>query len=79
MSLGEEIFEWRKQMVEKLLLQGGGMDSIEDSIKGAEQLIYGDCVTTFRFTCAAKHSKELLATLNDFATKNNCSVDVLDD
>ncbi|MDQ8951722.1 hypothetical protein RFH42_01950 [Acinetobacter rudis] len=79
MSLSEEIFEWRKQIVEKLLLQGNDIKAIEENVKKAEQVIYGDCISTFRFTCAAKYSKELLTTLNDFAIKNNCSVDILDD
>ncbi|EGT99002.1 hypothetical protein ABNIH4_18432 [Acinetobacter baumannii ABNIH4] len=30
MSLGEEMFEWRKQMVEKLLLQESNIDQLEE-------------------------------------------------
>ena len=32
MSLGEEMFEWRKQMVEKLLLQESNIDQLEEKL-----------------------------------------------
>lgn len=37
MSLGEEMFEWRKQMVEKLLLQESNIDQLEEKVDRAEK------------------------------------------
>ncbi|BDE24581.1 hypothetical protein OCUAc20_30810 [Acinetobacter baumannii] len=39
MSLGEEMFEWRKQMVEKLLLQESNIDQLEEKVDRAEKIL----------------------------------------
>ncbi|WOQ29163.1 hypothetical protein R3H33_13065 [Acinetobacter baumannii] len=43
MSLGEEMFEWRKQMVEKLLLQESNIDQLEEKVDRAEKILFGLC------------------------------------
>ncbi len=76
MSLGNEIFEWRKQMVEQLLLQGMDCNIWEDKIKQAEKLIFGDCPVGIKLKCPARHVHELKAILNEFSNKNGYTVDI---
>lgn len=78
MSLGNEIFEWRKQMVEKLLLNGVGPEDLEQQVNSAEMAIFGGCAANLKIECSVRHVKELVATLNDFATKNGCAVDIIE-
>ena len=74
MSLGIEMHEWRKQLVEKLLLQGVGIEELEKKVKAAEMVIYGNQVATVTIECPLKFAGELKATLLDFSQKNGCCV-----
>ena len=74
MSLGIEIHEWRKQLVEKLLLQGVGIEELEKKMNAAEMVIYGNQIATVTIECPFKFAGELKAILQDFSKKNGCYV-----
>ncbi|ENT2612322.1 hypothetical protein ACL0WX_003898, partial [Acinetobacter baumannii] len=78
MSLGEEMFEWRKQMVEKLLLQESNIDQLEEKVDRAEKILFGDCTAAFKIECTLRNAYALKAILDDFATKNNCKVSIVE-
>ncbi|HAV3663860.1 TPA: hypothetical protein JIF02_004033, partial [Acinetobacter baumannii] len=63
MSLGEEMFEWRKQMVEKLLLQESNIDLLEEKVARAEKILFGDCVAAFKIECTLRDAYVLKAIL----------------
>lgn len=44
MSLGNEIHEWRKQLVEKLLLNGVKPEDLNGQVEAAESIVFGDQV-----------------------------------
>lgn len=72
MSLSEEIFEWRKQMVEKLLIDGRNLDDIKEQVNAAEILVFGDYTVNVSVECPIKHSSELKELLLDFSERNGC-------
>ena len=74
MSLGSEIHEWRKQMVEKLLTDGRNMIEIEKQVNAAELLVFGDYIIDVNIQCPIKHSSELKNLLLDFSQKNGCLI-----
>lgn len=74
MSLGNEIFEWRKQLVEKLLLNGVEPENLEKHVNAAKALIYGNCIGTMTIECPLVFIKALEATLLEFSQKNGCLV-----
>lgn len=74
MSLGNEIFEWRKQMVEKLLLNGVKPEDLEKQVNDAERLIFGDYDVEVCISIPLKHASELKAILLDFVKKNGCII-----
>lgn len=74
MSLENEILEWRKQLVEKLLLEGVKAEDLEEQVKAAEMVIYGNRVITVNIECPLKFSQELKTILHDFSLKNGCYV-----
>ncbi|EXA68307.1 hypothetical protein J504_0359 [Acinetobacter baumannii 348935] len=78
MSLGNEMFEWRKQMVEKLLLQGSDLDSLDDKVTKAESVVFSECMVNLKITCKLKKAYELKVILDDFAAKNNCNVEIME-
>ncbi len=78
MSLGEEMFEWRKQMVEKLLLQESNIDQLEEKVDRAEKILFGDCTAAFKIECTLRNAYALKAILDDFATKNNCKLSIVE-
>ena len=74
MSLGIEMHEWRKQLVEKLMLNGVKPEDLERQVNAAEMVIYGNQVATVKIECPLKFAGELKATLLDFSQKNGCCV-----
>lgn len=74
MSLENEILEWRKQLVERLLLEGIKSDYLEEQMKAAEMAVYGNQVVTVNIECPLKYSQELKTILHDFSLKNGCYV-----
>ena len=49
MSLGNEIHEWRKQLVEKLLLNGVKPEDLEEQVNAAELVVFnGKAIETYR-------------------------------
>ncbi|WP_213073867.1 MULTISPECIES: hypothetical protein [unclassified Acinetobacter] len=74
MSLGNEIHEWRKQIVEKLLLNGVKPEDLEKQVSAAQKLIYGSYIDTVVIECPLKFKDELKATLLEFSQKNGCHV-----
>ena len=42
MQLSNEIFEWRKQLVEKLLLNGVKPKDLEEQVNAAELVVFND-------------------------------------
>ena len=76
MSLGNEIHEWRKQMVEKLLLNGVKPEDLEKQVNAAKLIIFGGHVVTATIEVPLKHADELKATLLEFSKKNGCFLDI---
>ncbi|MGU3288472.1 hypothetical protein ACLBWM_02480 [Acinetobacter radioresistens] len=74
MSLNTEMFDWRKQMVEKLLLNGVKAEELEKYVNAAEMAIYGNQTATVTIECPFKFAEELKAILQDFSNKNGCYV-----
>ncbi|WP_171405338.1 hypothetical protein [Acinetobacter radioresistens] len=74
MSLGIEMHEWRKQLVEKLLLNGVKAEELEKYVNAAEMAIYGNQTATVTIECPFKFAEELKAILQDFSNKNGCYV-----
>lgn len=74
MSISDEIFEWRKQFVEKLLLNGTKPEDLEKQVSAAEMTIYGDQIAMVSIECPFKYSEELKTILLDFSKKNGCQV-----
>jgi hypothetical protein len=74
MSLGIEIREWRKQLVEKLLLNGVRAKDLEKHVKAAEMAIYGNQTVTLTIEVPLKYANELNTILLDFSQKNGCFV-----
>ena len=59
MSLGNEMHEWRKQLVENLLLNGIKAEDLEKQVNAAEVAIYGNQVATVIIECPLKFAEEL--------------------
>lgn len=76
MSLGNEIHEWRKQLVEKLLLNGVKPEDLEKQVNAAKLVIFGGRVVTATIEVPLKHADELKATLLEFSKKNGCFLDI---
>lgn len=74
MSLGIEMREWRKQLVEKLLLNGVRAEDLEKHVKVAEMAIYGNQTVTLTIEVPLKYANELNTILLDFSQKNGCFV-----
>jgi len=74
MSLNTEMFDWRKQMVEKLLLNGVKAEELEKYVNAAEMAIYGNQTAIVTIECPFKFAEELKAILQDFSNKNGCYV-----
>lgn len=74
MSLGNEMHEWRKQLVEKLLLNGVKAEDLEKQVDAAELAVYGSQVATVTIEVSFKYADELKAILRDFSQKNDCRV-----
>ncbi|MCO8103160.1 hypothetical protein NI401_09645 [Acinetobacter indicus] len=66
--------EWRKQLVEKLLLNGVKAEDLEKHVNAAEMAIYGNQIATVTIECPFKFAAELKAILHDFSQKNGCRV-----
>ncbi|MCU4483529.1 hypothetical protein [Acinetobacter ursingii] len=76
MSLGNEIFEWRKQMVEKLLLNGVKPEDLEKQVNAAELVVFGGQTIETTIKHSIKLLPELKATLLEFQKKNGCFLDI---
>lgn len=74
MSLADEIFEWRKQFVEKLLLNGAKPEDMKKQLDTASALIYGNYIGTMTIECPLRLIRDLEATLLEFSQKNGCLV-----
>ena len=74
MQLSNEIFEWRKQFVEKLLLNGAKPEDIEKQVRAAQTLIFGNHIGTVVIECPLKVMDELKTTLLEFSQKSGCLV-----
>ncbi|MCL6240623.1 MULTISPECIES: hypothetical protein [Acinetobacter] len=74
MSLGNEMHEWRKQLVEKLLLNGVKAEDLEGQVSAAELVVFGGQVATVTIEVPLKHAKELKTILLDFSQKNGSFV-----
>ncbi|WP_111861333.1 hypothetical protein [Acinetobacter sp. CFCC 10889] len=74
MQLSNEIFEWRKQLVEKLLLNGVKPEDIEKQVSTAQKLIFGNYIGTIEIECPLKYIDELKTTLLEFSQKSGCLV-----
>jgi hypothetical protein len=74
MSLGIEMHEWRKQLVEKLLLNGVRAEELEKHVNAAELAVYGGQVATVTIEVPFKYADELKTILLDFSQKNSCYV-----
>ena len=74
MSLSDEIFEWRKQFIEKLILSGAKPEGVEGQTDAAQALIYKDCIVTATIECPIEFVEELNTILLDFSQKNGCLV-----
>ena len=74
MQLSNEIFEWRKQFVEKLILSGAKPEDIEKQVSAAQILIYGNDIGTVVIECPLKYIGELKTTLLEFSQKSGCLV-----
>ena len=66
--------EWRKQLVEKLLLNGVNPEYLEKQVRAAELAVYGGQVVTVTIEVPLKYANELNAILLDFSQKNGCLV-----
>lgn len=76
MSLGNELHEWRKQLVEKLLLNGVKAEDLEKQVNAAELVIFGSRMIETTIKHPIKLVPELKATLLEFQEKNGCFLDV---
>ena len=74
MSLEDEIHEWRKQLVEKLLLNGVKPEDLEAQVIVAKSLIYGNRVATVTIECPLRFAGERNTTLLEVSQKNGCLV-----
>ena len=74
MSLGIEMHEWRKQLVEKLLLNGVRAEELEKHVNAAEMAIYGKQIATVTIEMPLRYAEELKTILQDFSKKNGCHV-----
>lgn len=74
MSLSDEIFEWRKQFIEKLILNGVKPEDARVQTDAAQALIYKDCIVTATIECPIEFIEELNTILLDFSQKNGCLV-----
>ena len=74
MSLGIEMREWRKQLVEKLLLNGVNPGDIEKHVGAAQLAVYGGQIATIKIECPFRCAEELKTILLDFSQKNGCYV-----
>jgi len=68
------MFDWRKQTVEKLLLNGVKAEELEKYVNAAEMAIYGNQTAIVTIECPFKFAEELKAILQDFSNKNGCYV-----
>ena len=66
--------EWRKQLVEKLLLNGVNPEYLEKQVSAAELAVYGGQVATVTIEVPFKYADELKTILLDFSQKNGCYV-----
>ena len=76
MSLGIEMHEWRKQLVEKLLLNGVRAEDLEDQVSAAELAVFGSQTIETTIKHSIKLVPELKATLLEFQKKNGCFLDI---
>lgn len=76
MSLGIEMHEWRKQLVEKLLLNGVDIEELEKKVNAAEMAIFGGHTFETTIKCSIKFAPELKAILLEFSKKNGCFLDI---
>lgn len=74
MQLSNEIFEWRKQFVEKLIVSGAKPEDIEKQVGAAQKLIYGNYISTVEIECPLRVLGELKTILLEFSQKNGCHV-----
>ncbi len=74
MSLSDEIFEWRKQFIEKLILSGVKPEDAKGQTDAAQALIYKDCIVTATSECPIELVEELNNILLDFSQMNGCFV-----
>ena len=72
MSLGNEIHEWRKQLVEKLLLNGVNPEDLEKQVSAAELAVFGGHTIETTIKHPIKLVPELKAILLEFSEKNGC-------
>lgn len=66
--------EWRKQLVEKLLLNGVKPEDLEKQVSAADLAVYGGQVVTVKIEVPLKYANELNTILLDFSQKNGCFV-----
>ena len=74
MNLSDELLEWRKQFVEKLLLNGVKPEDLEKQVDAAEIAIYGKQIAAVTLEVPFKYAAELKTILQDFSKKNGCYV-----
>ena len=72
MSLGIEMHEWRKQLVEKLLLNGVKPEDLEKQVNAAEIAVFGGHTIETTIKHSIKSAPELKAILLEFQKKNGC-------
>lgn len=70
LTVSEERIQWRKDLVEKLMLSGKSIASIDMEMKEAERLIFGDQEACITFYCKEKDYREVMTILEDFSKKN---------
>ncbi|RFS32172.1 hypothetical protein DYI81_06585 [Acinetobacter sp. SWAC5] len=76
MSLGNEMHEWRKQLVEKLLLNGVITEDLEGQVSVAELAVFGSHTIETTIKHSIKLTPKLKATLLEFQEKNGCFLDI---
>lgn len=76
MSLGIEMHEWRKQLVEKLLLNGVKAEDLEEQVNAAELIVFGSHTIETTIRHPLKFVSGLKAILLEFSEKNGCFLDI---
>lgn len=76
MSLGSEMHEWRKQMTEKLLLNGVKPADLKSHVDAAELIVFGGETIETTIKHPLGLATELKATLLEFSKKNGCFLEV---